>query len=154
MHLNLKQKNSLGLLSITIGIVYLWFGLLKFVPGLSPAEGLATETIRLLTFGILGPSLSMKLLALWETTLGVLLVAGFFRRLVIPLALTHIALTFTPMLFFPDQVFSNNPFYLTLLGQYIAKNIIIVGALIIIWQEYRTNKSAGVTARVNQKVRS
>jgi uncharacterized membrane protein YkgB len=152
--MHLKQKSSLGLLSITIGIVYLWFGLLKFVPGLSPAEGLATETIRLLTFDILGPSLSMKLLALWETALGVLLVAGFFRRLVIPLALIHIALTFTPMLYFPDLIFSNNPFYLTLLGQYIAKNIIIAGALIIIWQDYRINKSTGINARVNQKVRS
>jgi uncharacterized membrane protein YkgB len=152
--MHLKQKSSLGLLSITIGIVYLWFGLLKFVPGLSPAEGLATETIRLLTFGIFGPSLSMKLLALWETALGVLLVAGLFRRLVIPLTLSHIALTFTPMLFFPDLIFSNNPFYLTLLGQYIAKNIIIAGALIIIWQDYRINKSTGINARVNQKVRS
>jgi uncharacterized membrane protein YphA (DoxX/SURF4 family) len=154
MRFNLKQKSSLSLLSITIGIVYLWFGLLKFVPGLSPAEGLATETISLLTFGILGPSLSMTLLALWETVLGVLLVAGFFRRFVIPLALTHIALTFTPMLFFPDQVFSNSPFYLTLLGQYIAKNLIIAGALIIIWQDFRISKSTRIAAGVNQKVRS
>jgi len=141
-------------LSVTIGIVYLWFGMLKFFPGLSPAEGLAQETIRMLTFDILAPSWSIALLAIWETGLGLLLISGLFKRLAIPLALIHIALTFTPMLFFPDQVFAISPFSLTLLGQYITKNIIIAGGLVLIWKDYRHQHSAGNIPRFNQKARS
>ncbi len=152
--INTKSSGSLGLLSVTIGIVYLWFGMLKFFPGLSPAEGLAKDTIRLLTFDTLAPSISIALLALWETGLGLLLITGLFMRLAIPLALIHITLTFTPMLFFPDQVFSVSPYSLTLLGQYIAKNIIIAGGLILIWQDYRHHRSAGFIWRFNQKARS
>ena len=33
------------LLRVSLGIVFLWFGALKFAPGLSPAEGLAGATI-------------------------------------------------------------------------------------------------------------
>lgn len=149
-----KSSGSLGLLSVTIGIVYLWFGMLKFFPGLSPAEGLAQETIRLLTFDILAPSWSIVLLAIWETGLGLLLISGMFKRLAIPLALIHIALTFTPMLFFPDQVFAISPFSLTLLGQYITKNIIIAGGLVLIWKDCRHQHSAGNISRFNQKARS
>lgn len=141
-------------MSVTIGIVYLWFGMLKFFPGLSPAEGLAQETIRLLTFDILAPSWSIALLAIWETGLGLLLISGLFKRLAIPLALIHIALTFTPMLFFPEQVFAISPFSLTLLGQYITKNIIIAGGLVLIWKDCRTQDSAWNISRFNQKARS
>lgn len=154
MKIKTKRSGSPGLMSVTIGIVYLWFGVLKFFPGLSPAEGLAQETIRLLTFDTLAPSLSIALLALWETGLGLLLISGLFMRLAIPLALIHIALSFTPMLFFPDQVFSISPFSLTLLGQYITKNIIIAGGLILIWQDYRNHPGAGNKWRFNQKARS
>ena len=57
----------LSMLRISIGIIYIWFGSLKFFPGVSPAEDLAKETIHLLTFGLITPGLSLLLLALWET---------------------------------------------------------------------------------------
>ena len=43
------------LLRLSVGIVFLWFGVLKFFPGLSPAEGLAARTISTLTLGIIPP---------------------------------------------------------------------------------------------------
>lgn len=153
-NIKIKSSGSLGLLTVTIGIVYLWFGMLKFFPGLSPAEGLAQETIGMLTFDILPPSWAIVLLAIWETVLGLLLISGLFKRLAIPLALIHIALTFTPMLFFPDQVFAISPFSLTLLGQYITKNIIIAGGLVIIWKDCRHQHSTGNIPGFNQKARS
>jgi len=59
-----KQLNCFTLLSITIGIVYLWFGALKFFPHLSPAEDLAKNTINLLSFQLIPPNISIVLLAL------------------------------------------------------------------------------------------
>jgi uncharacterized membrane protein YphA (DoxX/SURF4 family) len=53
-------------LRVSLGIVFLWFGVLKFFPGLSPAQDLATRTIEILTFGLMPPSVSIPILATWE----------------------------------------------------------------------------------------
>ena len=56
---------GISLLRISLGINFLWFGLLKFFPGLSPAQDLATNTIEQLTFGLVEPSASIYILATW-----------------------------------------------------------------------------------------
>ncbi len=134
----ISRDKKINLISVTIGIVYLWFGLLKFFAGVSPAEDLAKATIDRLTFGFLAPELSILLLAIWETIIGVLLIGNFFQKFALKLALIHIILTFLPFLYFPDLVFSATPFGLSLLGQYIVKNIIILGVLIVLIK--KTNK--------------
>ena len=145
-----KTKDiSIPILSISIGIVYLWFGVLKFFPGLSPAEGLAVETIAKLTFHFLDTPKSLPLLAIWECLVGVLLILNIFRRVAIPLALVHIVLTFTPMLLFPEKVFSSNPLLLTMTGQYIIKNIIIISVLLVLWKQVQGRKRATVPFQTN-----
>jgi len=131
----ISRDKKINLISVTIGIVYLWFGLLKFFAGVSPAEDLAKVTIDRLTFGFLAPELSILLLAIWETIIGVLLIGNFFQKFALKLALIHIILTFLPFLYFPDLVFSATPFGLSLLGQYIVKNVIILGVLIVLLKE-------------------
>ena len=39
------------ILRVALGFVFLWFGALKYLPGLSPAQTLALGTIDALTFG-------------------------------------------------------------------------------------------------------
>ena len=48
---------------IALGIVFLWFGVLKFFPNLSPAEDLAARTIEQLTLGMVHPDVSLPVLA-------------------------------------------------------------------------------------------
>lgn len=43
---------GITLLRLSVGLVFLWFGFLKFIPGLSPAEELATKTVDGLSFGL------------------------------------------------------------------------------------------------------
>jgi uncharacterized membrane protein YkgB len=43
---------GITVLRVALGIVFLWFGVLKLIPGLSPAEGLAGKTIETLTLGV------------------------------------------------------------------------------------------------------
>lgn len=119
----LQGKN---MLRISIGLIYFFFGVVKFVPNVSPAEDLAIITLQTLTFGFLSPELSMILLALWETSLGILLLLGFLRPITLILVLMHITGTFTPLLLFPELTF-------TLVGQYILKNIIIVFAILVLY---------------------
>lgn len=129
------------MLSMSIGLIYCWFGVLKFFPNLSPADGLAKDTIEFLTLGLIPQDVSIILLAILEVGIGLGLVFQYRLRVVITMALGHLLLTFIPMLFFPSLSFSKAPFALTLEGQYIVKNIIIICALLFIYPiegEYRS----------------
>tara|TARA_R110002050_G_scaffold107424_2_gene217814 strand:+ start:6902 stop:7318 length:417 start_codon:yes stop_codon:yes gene_type:complete len=122
------------ILSISIGIVYLWFGFLKFFPGLSPADLLAKQTISLLTFDLLPENIGILLLAIFEVVIGLCLIFNLQLKRIIIAAIIHLVLTFIPVVFFPEISFSKAPFSLTLVGQYIIKNIVIISALLLIYQ--------------------
>lgn len=127
-----KIERWLVALRVSIGVIYLWFGVLKFFPGVSPAEELAKQTIHLLTFKLIGPEASLLILATWETTVGILLIAGIKLKITIRIVLVHMICTFAPLFLLPDLSFTSAPLSLTLVGQYIVKNIIIICALFVI----------------------
>jgi uncharacterized membrane protein YkgB len=129
----------IAILQISIGIVYLWFGFLKFFPNVSPAEGLASDTIHGLTFGLLTKQTSLLLLAIWEVGAGVLLVTRKYFSVVFWVVIVHMICTFTPLFLLPDASFTSVPYGLTLVGQYIIKNIIIVSALLVIREFSKKN---------------
>lgn len=129
-------KHRQRLVVISLGIVYLWFGTLKFFPGLSPAETLAKETIHKLTFGLIPDDLSFLLLAIWEVAIGVLLLLDKRLKLVVGLAMIHIIFTFSPLILLPSLSFNEEHMYsLTLVGQYIIKNVVLFTALLIIFPQ-------------------
>ncbi|MGB5318006.1 doxx family protein [Eudoraea sp.] len=130
-----RKRNKFHFVPFSIGVVYLWFGALKFFSGLSPAEELAKSTIDKLTLGLLPAEFSIVLLAFWETLIGVLLIANILEKPALKMALVHITLTFSPFLFFSEALFAEAPFALTLLGQYIIKNVIILGVLLVLLRE-------------------
>jgi len=125
-------RHAVTLLRISIGIVFLWFGVLKFFPGMSPAQDLAARTIEALSFGNVRPALSVPLLAILETTIGLGLLSGRFLRATILLLLLQMAGTVTPLVLFPEETFTRFPIAPTLEGQYIIKNIVLVSAAILI----------------------
>lgn len=129
------SRRYLQLLRISIGIIYLWFGALKFFHGYSPAEDLAINTINKLTFELIPQPVNIILLAVWECAVGVALIAGIWVRTALVFLLVHMVCTFTPLLFFPSVSFKYAPYGFTLVGQYIMKNIIIVCAAAVIWSE-------------------
>ena len=77
--------HGLTLLRVALGIVFLWFGALKLIPGVSPAEVLAGRTIETLTFGIVPASVAVPFLALWEVAIGVGLLVGRWMRVTLAL---------------------------------------------------------------------
>lgn len=133
--------NKNRLLAFSIGIIYVWFGMLKFFPEISPADSLAKQTITFLTLGFIPENISIILLAIIEVSIGFSLMFNFQIRKVVLVAIIHLLLTFIPFLFFPDVSFSKAPFVLTLVGQYIIKNIVIISALLFIYpiDNYSTN---------------
>jgi uncharacterized membrane protein YphA (DoxX/SURF4 family) len=119
-------------LRISLGIIFFWFGFLKFFPGVSPADQIATRTITKLTFGIIQPSISIIILALWETLIGLGLISGKFLRITLFLLFTQMMGTLTPLLLFPSETFTQLPFAPTLEGQYIIKNLVLISAGLVV----------------------
>lgn len=116
----------------SLGIVFLWFGALKFFPGLSSAEDLATRTLSIITFGKLTPTTLLFILAVWESAIGLGLLSGRFLRVTLLLLFLQMAGTLTPFLFFPKELFLAFPIALTLEGQYIVKNIVLISAALVL----------------------
>lgn len=127
-----KSRNSLHLLRICLGIVFTWFGVLKFFPGLSPAEVIAGKTILKLSFGLIKPGLSLPILACWECTIGIGLITRRWLSFVLVLLYFQMAGTLLPLFFFPHETWTANLFVPTLLGQYIIKNLVLISAGVVI----------------------
>lgn len=124
--------HGIRLLRISLGVVFFWFGFLKFFPGLSPAMELATKTIGALTFGAVTPSVAMLVLATWESLIGLGLIFGVAMRATLLLLFVQMIGTILPIFMFPGEVFTRVPYAPTLEGQYIIKNIVLVSAAIAI----------------------
>ena len=117
---------------IALGVVFLWFGVLKFFPNLSPAELLAARTIEALTLGAVKPDVSLPVLAVWESVIGVGLLLGRWLRGILALLAVQMAGTFTPLLLFPGETWTIFPIAPTLEGQYIIKNVVLIAAAMIV----------------------
>jgi uncharacterized membrane protein YkgB len=120
------------ILRVALGVVFLWFGALKFFPGVSPAETLAARTIEQLTFGAIRPNVSLPVLAAWESLIGIGLILNVWMRGILLLLAIQMLGTFTPLILFPTETFSVWPFVPTLEGQYIIKNIVLIGAAMVV----------------------
>ena len=123
---------GLFVLRMALGIVFLWFGALKFFPGMSPAQDLAARTIETLTFGIVPPEIALPVLAAWEVAIGVGLLIGRWMRAVLLLLLVQMLGTITPLFLFPEETWIRFPFAPTLEGQYIIKNVVLVAAAFVL----------------------
>lgn len=125
-------KNGFVLLRISIGIVFLWYGIQKFFPGVSSAEELATRTIEMMTFGMVKQTVSLPLLAAWEAFLGITFITGRLMRIAVPLLFLQMIGTLMPLFLFPSETFESIPFVPTLVGQYIFKNIVVITGVMVV----------------------
>jgi putative oxidoreductase len=112
--------------------VFLVFGALKFVPGLSPAEGIAADTIGELTLGVVPAGAAVLLTAVMETFIGLTLVTGrFLRTGLVVLAMAMVGIM-APLVLFTEDMFGDGP---TLLAQYVMKDVVLVsGGLVVATQ--------------------
>ncbi|WP_462319108.1 hypothetical protein [Marinilabilia sp.] len=126
------QRYGLLLLRISVGLVFFWFGFLKFFPGLSPAQDLAVRTISTATFDLIAEPLIINGLALWEVLIGLGLISGKFMRETLLLLFLQMPGTFLPVFLFPNEVFTQIPYAPTLEGQYIFKNFVLISAGLVL----------------------
>lgn len=120
------ERHGYRLLRIAMGIVFIWFGMLKPF-GLSPAEALVAKA----TAWIPIPGF-LYILAAWEVTIGVCFLFKRLTRWGVVLLFLHMPGTMLPLITLPDETFVRFPFVLTLEGQYIIKNLVLIAAGIVI----------------------
>jgi uncharacterized membrane protein YkgB len=116
-------------LRIGLAVVFVWFGALKVVHA-SPAADLVART----TDWAFDPTWFLPVLGWWEVAIGLCLLdpvrllggRAWLTRAGILLLALQIPGTFLPLLVVPDRCFNGSVFQLTLEGQYIVKNLVLI----------------------------
>jgi uncharacterized membrane protein YkgB len=142
-------RYGLVIMRIGLGIVFLWFGALKIVPGLSPAE----ELVRNTTYFV-DPDIFLPVLAVWEMLIGLGLIFGKFMRATLLLLFLQMPGTALPLLILPEVCWTVFPYGLTLEGQYIIKNLVLIGAGLVLGGTVRggrLNPEPSYSDRYNSK---
>ena len=118
-------------LRYSLALVFVWFGLLKTL-GVSPAEELVRETVSWMPFFSAGTWVAI--IGWWEVAVGVLILSNSTTRIAIALLAGQMVGTFLPLVLLPDVTFQARgfPYALTMEGQYIVKNLLIISAALVI----------------------
>jgi len=121
------QRYSIDMLRYSLSIVFIWFGLLKVI-GLSPVQELVSRTVYWFP-----PKIFVPILGMWEILIGYGLLFGVLLRWTLLLFELLLIGTFSVLIFMPHIAFQNgNPFLLTMEGEFIIKNLVLITAGIVI----------------------
>ena len=125
------EKKGIVVLRISVGVIFFWFGFLKFFGNASSAESIASKTISWLTFGFMDAEISMPVLAALECIIGIGILTKKYMEYVIPVMYFQMAGTLLPLFIFWEETWKR-PFVPTLEGQYIIKNAVLISAGIVL----------------------
>lgn len=123
---------SIPALRITVGAIFLAFGVLKFFPDVSPAQDLATATFDKLSIGLIPAQASIYLIGSLECFIGICMLSGRFMRLAIWLLVIQLIGILSPLALLSDRLFAGPGGAPTLEGQYVIKDIVLVAAAMAI----------------------
>lgn len=125
--ISLMQEHSVTLLRIALGVVFLWFGALK-VTGTSPVADLVAQT-----YSFLPAEPFFMVLGIWEIVIGIGLIFKIALRMILALLWLQMLGTFGAPVFAPHIFFlGGNPLLLTVQGEFVVKNIVLITAGLVI----------------------
>ncbi|HEV7892427.1 MAG TPA: DUF417 family protein [Pyrinomonadaceae bacterium] len=125
--LTLLHRHGVKALRASLGLVFLWFGVLKLADS-SPVIELLKHTYSFLPLKPFAAALGV-----WEVLVGVGLLSGRALRWALALMCMHMAGTFGAMLLSPSLFFyGGNPLWLTVEGEFVIKNLVLVAAGLVI----------------------
>ena len=121
------DRVGVPLLRISLGVLFVWFGLLKVFQE-SPVANLVAETIYWFD-----PDLVVPALGVFEVFVGACLVAGRLMRVALPLLVLQMVGTFLVPVLLPEVAFRDgNPLLLTVEGEFVIKNLVLLSAALVI----------------------
>lgn len=137
------MRFSIPALRVSVGAIFLGFGILKLFPGVSPAEDLVEATISAMSLGLVPDQLGVALTAVLECFIGLSLMVGRGLRFTVYLLALELGGILSPLVLLPGRLFSGPGNAPSLEGQYVIKDIVLVAAAMVIATQFR---GAGITA--------
>lgn len=123
-------RYSIVALRVSLGLVILGFGALKFIPGASPAEDLVMRTVDTLTLGVVSGRTAVLVTAVTEVVIGAILISGRFLRVGLLVVAGWLLGIMSPLvLFFSDMFPAGGP---TLEAQYVLKDVVLGAAALVV----------------------
>ncbi len=136
-------RYSISMLRISLGLIVLGFGVLKYFPGVSPAENLVKATTHAMTFGLVPDMIAIVGTATLECFIGLSLILARGLHVTIYLLLLWVIGILSPIVLLPYRLFSGPDHAPTLEGQYVIKDLVLFTASLVIASTlYRTTDSA------------
>lgn len=120
------RANGHALLRFGLGLVFVWFGAPKLVPGLSPADALVRATVPWAD-----PTWFVPLLGVVEMWIGLCLWNRRWLRFGLVLMAGHMVGAALPLVTLPEIAWKSFP-VATLEGQYILKNLVLIAGAIVL----------------------
>jgi uncharacterized membrane protein YkgB len=122
-----SQRYTLPLMRVSLGVVYAWFGALKLTDS-TPVAQLVAKTVPFIPEHIFVPVLGAI-----EVLIGLALIAGKFLDLVALVMVGHLLGTFLVLIELPgDSYQNNNVLQLTMTGEFVMKNIVLITAGLVL----------------------
>lgn len=138
--IELTRRHGGQILRWSLGVVFLWFGALKMA-GVSPVADLVGTTVPWIPQDVFVPALGVC-----EVLIGLGLIIGRFPRIVLGLFWLQMAGTFLTFLIQPGVMFADrNPFLLTVEGEFVVKNIVLIAAGLALAGSVRRETESGAT---------
>ena len=124
--------HSIAILRVSLGAIFLGFGALKFFPGVSPAQGLVEATTDILTLGLIPGPEALVGVAMLECVIGLCLLSGRGMRGAVYLLAIQMVGILSPVVLLPGRLFAGPHDAPTLEGQYVLKDLVLVGATLVL----------------------
>src|SRR5688572_10274665 len=122
----INQRFAPTLLRLALAAVFVWFGALKLI-GASPVHELIAQTLP-----FIDPDLSVPALGVVEVAHGLVLAVGVLPRVTLLVLAGHLAGTFLSFATASELMWGANLFELTADGEFVAKNLVLITAALVL----------------------
>lgn len=124
---------------VTLAVLYFWFGILKVI-GVSPASPLVSALLGM-TMPFIPESVFIPIFGALEVILGFMFLKPKLTKITLILFWLHIFTTTLPLLLVPREIWTG---FLVpnLEGQYIIKNMALIGLALILREDYKNKQPA------------
>ena len=122
----LARRYGIVTLRIALGIVFVWFGALKIADA-SPVARLVSDVVP-----VLSDRTAVLVVGIVEVVVGAGLIIGWAIRLTLALFFAQMLGTFAVLVLEPDLAFRGDPLHLTVLGEFVVKNLVLLTAGLVV----------------------
>ncbi|MEO1130599.1 MAG: hypothetical protein AAFX05_12960 [Planctomycetota bacterium] len=119
---------------IALAILFIWFGTLKVI-GVESATSIIAKTVY-----VGPPEITVPVLGAWEVAIGVCFLVRRLNRIAILLLAIRLPGTLLALVLRPDECFQGSVFLPTIQGQYLLKDMAIIGAALVIGAMVRRDR--------------